>query len=351
MVALMRHVVIAVLLVACSRSTPARRSDDVCGPGASVVEMPLGTMRGSQIPPANTYSIVARDPVTGELGVAVQSHYFAVGAVVLWAESGVGAIATQSAVEVSYGPKGLAFMSSGVSAPEAMAQLVAVDKQSATRQLGFVDARGQAASHTGAQCIAFAGNHVGPGYAVQANMMANDRVIPAMRAAYESGRGDLGERLLATLEAAQAAGGDLRGCQSAAILVVSGTRSATPWAERKLDLRVDNDPDPLRALRRLVRIARANDQLGQGERAEKAGDPIGALAHYRAAPLMAPGDVEMAYWAAVAIANQGGVDEAVPMFRATFASSPVWIEVTRRLVAPGILPQPVVDRVLGDADR
>lgn len=348
----MRYLVIAVVLVGCFRSpAPVSSTEDMCGPGASIVAAPLGTMRGGQIPPANTYSIVARDPVTGDLGVAVQSHYLAVGAVAPWAESGVGAVATQSAVETSYGPKGLALMKGGVSAPDAMAQLIAADKGSATRQLGFVDAQGQAASHTGAQCIEFMGSHVGAGYAVQANIMANDRVVPAMAAAYEASRGDLAERLLTALDAAQAAGGDMRGCQSAAILVVSGTRSETPWKERKVDLRVDDHPDPLRELRRMSRIVRANDQLSQGEAAFGKGDRDGALAHYRAAPLMAPGDVEIAFWTAVAIATQGSVDEAIPLMRSTYARNPNWIEVTRRLVAPGILPQAVVDRMLPAGTR
>lgn len=349
----MRHVMVWFVLAACSRSSdPVRRSTaDVCGPGVSMVALPLGTMRGSQVPPANTYSIVARDPVTGDLGVAVQSHFFAVGAVAPWAESGVGAVATQSAVETSYGPKGLALMRDGVSAPEAMAQLIAADQKSATRQLGFVDARGQAASHTGAQCIASMGSHVGVGYAVQANLMANERIVPAMAAAFEASKGDLADRLLATLDAAQAAGGDMRGCQSAALLVVSGKRSETPWKERKVDLRVDDHPDPVSELRRMMRTVRAIDQLSAGELAQDKGDLVGALAHYRAAPLMAPGDVEIGYWSAVAIANQGSVDESIPLFRAAFATSPRWSELTRRLVAPSIMQQPIVERVLREAVR
>lgn len=279
----------------------------------------------------------------------MQSHYFAVGAVAPWAEAGVGAVATQSAVETSYGPQGLALMRAGVAAPDAMAQLVAVDKLSATRQLGFVDAQGKAGSHTGAQCIAFAGHHVGAGYAIQANMMANDRVVPAMQAAFEASRGDLADRLLATLEAAQTAGGDLRGCQSAAILVVSGKRSETPWKERKADVRVDDHPTPLSELRRMLRLVRANDRLTQGEHAQERGDLAAALAHYRSAPLLAPGDVEIAYWSAVLIANQGSVDESIPMFRSAFAASPMWIELTRRLEAAAVMKGPVIERVLREA--
>lgn len=302
------------------------------------ITAPLGTQTGSTLRPANTFSIVARDPVTGDLGVAVQSHWFSVGPLVAWAEPGVGAIATQSFVEPAYGPRGLALMRDGMDAPTAMAKLVSEDAASPVRQLGFVDARGRAASHTGAKCIKHAGSHVGDGYAVQSNLMANDRVVPAMRVAFESTKGDLAERMLATLEAAQAVGGDIRGCQSAAILVVSGKRTEAPWAEKKLDLRVDDSAAPLVELRRLTTLARAYDRMNQGDLAVEKGDMAAAAEHYGAATRLVPDAAEMTYWQGIAFASRGDLARATPLLRRAFAADPAWIELTRRLPASGLLP-------------
>src|SRR5262245_8060205 len=179
--------------------------------------------------PCHTFSIVARDPKTGELGVAVQSHYFSVGPIVPWAEPGIGAIATQSIVEVSYGPKGLDLMRSGKSAPDALAELLKADAGREVRQVAMIDSKGRVAAHTGGKCIPDAGHRIGTNYSCQANLMANDKVWPAMAAAFESAQGDLADRMLAALEAAQRAGGDIRGKQSAAIVVVSGKPSTQPW--------------------------------------------------------------------------------------------------------------------------
>jgi uncharacterized Ntn-hydrolase superfamily protein len=339
-----------VALCACRGGDRATPSTDYCR-GRGVFEpAPLGTATGSSLRPAHTFSIVARDPATGDLGVAVQSHWFSVGALVAWAEPGIGAVATQSFVEPSYGPKGLALMASGVAAPDALARLVAEDKQASVRQLGFVDARGRAAAHTGAKCIQFTGDHVGDGYTVQANIMANAKVVPAMAAAYESTRGDLADRMLAALDAADAAGGDIRGCQSAAIVVVSGKRGDAPWNERKLDLRVEDSPAPLVELRRLVVLARAYDRMNQGDAAVEKNDLAAAVELYGAAARMVPDNIEMRYWQAVALAGHGRVDESIPMFRSAFAADPAWAELTRRLVAPGLLPDhAIADRVLREA--
>src|SRR5690242_10429932 len=214
--------IVCFLLLGCHRNAdPTTNSDAYCRARGAFQTMPLGAITGSLVRPAHTFSIVARDPKTGDLGVAVQSHWFAVGANVAWVEAGVGAVATQSFTEVSYGPRGLALMRDGVAGPDAMAQLVAQDQQSAVRQLGFVDAQGRAAAHTGARCIPYATHHVGNGYTVQSNLMGNDKVVPAMATAFEAAQGDLADRMMAALDAAQAVGGDLRGCQSAAIKVVS----------------------------------------------------------------------------------------------------------------------------------
>ena len=176
----------------------------------------------SPVRPVSTYSIVALDPETGELGVAVQSHWFSVGALVPWARAGVGAVATQSLVEPGYGPLGLELMAAGKTASQALDALKVADAHPEIRQVAMVDAEGNVAAHTGDNCIPEAGHRTGENYSVQANLMANDTVPDAMARAFESAEGDLAARLLAALQAAEAAGGDIRGKQSAAILVVSG---------------------------------------------------------------------------------------------------------------------------------
>src|SRR5512145_2375295 len=206
--------------------------------------------------PVHTYSIVARDPATGDLGVAVQSHWFSVGSVVPWAESGVGAVATQSFVEPAYGPNGLALMKEGVEPAEALKRLLAKDEQRAVRQVAFVDAKGRTAAHTGEGCIPGAGHHVGTGYTTQANLMLTGEVPDAMARAYEAAKGPLAERLLAALDAAQATGGDIRGKQSAAILVVRAAPSAKPWTDRLVDLRIEDHAEPIAEMRRLLALHR-----------------------------------------------------------------------------------------------
>jgi uncharacterized Ntn-hydrolase superfamily protein len=347
-----RILAVAVALAGCKKTddapaAPAPKKADYCRAANTFTSVPMSTMSGSSVRPAHTFSIVARDPATGDLGVAVQSHWFSVGALVTWAEAGVGAVATQSFVEPSYGPKGLALMRDGTPAPDAMKQLIAADKSSDVRQLGFVDAQGRAATHTGAKCIQFASGIVGDGFAVQSNLMGNDKVTPAMAKAFAEAKGDLGDRLLAALDAGQAVGGDIRGCQSAAILVVSGKKTDTPWAEKKLDLRVEDSPEPLVELRRLVKLARAYDRMNQGDLAVEKGDMKAAEEHYGAAAAMVPDVAEMVYWQAVALADHGQVDKSIPLFKRAFADDSAWIELTRRLQPAGLIHDgKVVDRIL-----
>ena len=201
--------------------------------------------------PVNTYSIVARDAETGELGVAVQSHWFSVGSIVIWAEPGVGAVATQSFVEPEYGPLGLHLMRSGKNASQALDALIGIDKHANVRQVGMVDANGSVANYTGEKAIVEYCDRVGDGFAVQANLMWKSTVCDAMATAYESASGDLGERLMAALEAGEGEGGDIRGKQSAALLVVSGDRNQPAWGGRVFDLRVEDHSEPLVELRRL----------------------------------------------------------------------------------------------------
>lgn len=296
--------------------------------------------------PVHTYSIVARDPATGEMGVAVQSHWFSVGSIVPWAEAGVGAIATQSFVDPAYGPRGLDLMRSGMSAPDALKALVPADPGEALRQVVFVDAKGRVAVHTGSKCIESAVHKTGEQYSCQANMMLNDKVVPAMAKAYESTAGDLAERLMAALEAGQAAGGDIRGQQSAAMLIVRGAGTGRPWADRVLDLRVEDHTDPVRELQRLLVVHRAYDHMNRGDVAIERGDMAKALEHYSAASKLVPDNLEMVYWHAVTLATNGRVEEALPLFRTVFAKDPNWVELTRRLTKPGIIPDTPEGRVL-----
>ncbi len=215
--------------------------------------------------PVHTFSIVARDPATGELGVAVQSHWFNIGPLVPWVEAGVGAIATQSFVDPSYGKLGLDLMRAGRSAPEALKALIAGDAASDVRQVAMIDAQGRVAAHTGAKDIQAAGHKVGVNYSVQANLMLNDSIWPAMSRAFEAAKGDLADRMLAALDAAQAAGGDIRGRQSAALVIVSGKPTGKPWIDRTFDLRVDDSPEPLKELRRLVVLQRAYNHMNAGD--------------------------------------------------------------------------------------
>jgi uncharacterized Ntn-hydrolase superfamily protein len=305
--------------------------------------------------PVHTYSIVARDSVTGEIGVAVQSHWFSVGSIVTWAEPGIGAVATQSFVDPSYGPRGLYLMRTGTPAPAALAALLRADPDSQVRQVAMIDARGRVAAHTGSRDIPAAGQHVGAGYSVQANLMRSDRIWPAMARAFEATRGDLAERLLAALDAAQAAGGDIRGKQSAALIVVSGDRTAPPW-QKTVDLRVEDHPEPLAELRRLVRVSRAYQAATDGDNYVAAGKIDSALVAYRRASEMLPDSAtngELIYWVAVTLADQGRVDEAIPLFRRAFVQDTAWADLLPRLPAVGLLraDRATVDRIINQARR
>jgi uncharacterized Ntn-hydrolase superfamily protein len=290
--------------------------------------------------PVATYSIVARDPGTGEMGVAVQSHWFSVGSLVSWAEAGVGAVATQSFVEVSYGPLGLELMRAGKSASEALSALLAVDPHAEVRQVAMVDASGEVAVHTGAKCIREAGHRRGAGYSVQANLMADDTVPDAMAAAFERASGDLAARLVAALEAAEAEGGDIRGRQSAAILVVPGEPSGAPWRARTIDLRVEDHPAPLAELGRLLAVKRVYAHMDTGDARFAEGDIEGALAEYAAAAEKSPDNREIRYWQAVTMVGAGRIEDALPVFAAVFAGAEGdrWRRLTPRLAASGLLP-------------
>jgi len=287
--------------------------------------------------PIHTYSIVARDPATGQLGVAVQSHWFSVGSLVTWAEAGVGAVATQSFVDPAYGPLGLELMRAGKTAKQALEGLLKSDPGEAVRQVAMIDAKGNVIAHTGSKCIPAAGYITGENFSVQANLMLNDKVWPAMAAAYKNTIGDLADKMLAALFAAQSVGGDIRGKQSAAILIVSGTSTGRPWVDRVLELRVEDHPEPLKELRRLINVHRAYQHMNAGDLAMEHNDMEKALREYGAAQEMMPENLEMTYWTAVSLVNAGRLDESLPLFKKVFLGDPNWAELTPRLPKVGLL--------------
>lgn len=300
--------------------------------------------------PVATYSIVARDSTTGQLGVAVQSHWFSVGPIVPWAEPGVGAVATQSLVDPAYGPLGLNLMRMGRTAPEALKALVSTDEGADVRQVAMVDAKGNVAAHTGKRAIFAAGHQLGAQYSVQANIMEKPTVWAAMGAAYEAAEGDLAERLLAALEAAEAEGGDLRGRQSAAILVVSSKNTHEPWVDRLFDLRVEDHPNPVAELRRLVTLQRAYLKLYEGDEWVVKGDIEKALAAYRQALEIVPDEAtngEAAFWVGVTLADTGDPEQAIPYLARAYQQDKRWAELLPRLPASKLLPDDpaLIDRL------
>ncbi len=303
--------------------------------------------------PMHTFSIVARDSVTGELGVAVQSHWFSVGTVVSWAEAGVGAVATQSFAEPSYGPLGLDLMRAGKTAPQALAALLAADPQREVRQVAMVDAEGNVAVHSGSKCIAEFGHHRGAQYSTQANLMEKNTVWDAMARAYETTKGDLAERLLAALDAAQKEGGDIRGRQSAAILIVPAQSTGRPWADKVMDLRVEDSDEPIVEIRRLVNVHRAYDLMNEGDGHLADNDVDGAMKSYGAAVKLLPDNAEVKYWAAITMVTAGHEKEGLAYLQDVFKAAPNWIEVTRRLPAAGLLPDDpdLMKKILGVAPK
>ncbi len=289
--------------------------------------------------PAHTYSIVAFDRETGEFGVAVQSHWFSVGPIVPWAESGVGAIATQSFVEVSYGPLGLELMRAGKSAEEALSALVKADKSESVRQVAMVDAQGRVAAHTGKNCIPEAGHFTGDGFSCQANLMLKNTVWKAMAQAYQSTKGELVDRLLAALEAAEREGGDIRGRQSAAIVIVRGKSSGVWWKDRIYDLRVEDHRDPVGELKRLVRLNKAYNHMNRGDELLTENKVEEAMKSYTTAMEMYPENAEMTFWPAVTMAASGKVEESLPLFKKVFALDSNWALLVPRLPKVGQLPQ------------
>lgn len=303
-----------------------------------IVSLPIyaQTFFGSE-PLAHTFSIVARDSETGEMGVAVQSHWFSVGSLVAWGEAGVGVVATQSFVNPSFGQRGLEFLKKGMTAQEVVDLLIATDEGRDVRQLAIVDSKGNSASYTGSKCIEAAGNIAGDGYSVQANMMLNNTVWGAMSKAFENSKGPLAERLITALEAAQNEGGDIRGKQSACLLVVKGNATGNLWEDRLIDLRVEDNPEPIAEIKRLIKVYRAYEHMNKGDLATEKGDMKLAMDEYNTAMKMFPENLEMKYWTAVSLANTGEVEKALPMFKEIFSLDKNWKELTKRLAPVGLL--------------
>ena len=294
-----------------------------------------------------TYSIVARDPKSGELGVAVQSHWFSVGSIVTWARTGVGAVATQANAETAYGPNALALLADGVPAPEALERLVAADPGGPSRQVAIVDSAGRVGAHTGPTCIACAGHITGEGVSCQANIMVSERVWPAMLKAFSAASdSSLTLRLLDALDAAEREGGDLRGRQSAAILVVPA--EGEPW-RTTVSLRVEDHPEPLPELRRLVALQDAYRLAGDADELLNAGRQDEAARLYVKASERAPGNHELLFWAGLGTVQAGDLEGGVAKVRAAIAMQPAWRELLLRLPAELAPAAPVVLAALGAA--
>jgi uncharacterized Ntn-hydrolase superfamily protein len=281
-----------------------------------------------------TYSIVARDPETGDLGVAVQSHWFSVGSLCSWARAGIGAVATQSVVEPAYGPDALDRLADGIGAQQALGELLAADPLAAVRQVAVIDTRGGVGVHTGAECIAHAGHVTGEHWSCQANMMARDTVPASMSAAFEAATGELPVRLFAALEAAEAEGGDVRGRQSAAMVVVPA--EGEPW-RRTVDLRVEDHHDPVAELGRLLALQRAYDLAGTADDllASGRGEEAGRL--YREAAALAPDSDELLFWSGLALAQSGELQAGVDAVRRAAERHPNWLVLLDRL-SPDFAP-------------
>ncbi len=288
-------------------------------------------------PFTHTFSIVARDSVTGDIGVAVQSHWFSVGSTVTYAKAGVGVVATQSLVNPSYGPKGLALMEQGLSPQQALDVLIENDSGEMYRQVAFLNVKGEVATHTGSLCIAEAGHRQGKNFSVQANMMLNNTVWDAMATAFETTNGSLSERILAVLKAAQNEKGDIRGKQSAAILIVRGEATGNAWEDTIMDLRVEDNPNPIQELERLIKIHKAYDFMNKGDLAMEDGNSKKAEQLYLEAQNLFPENIEMKYWYAINLLNNKDFEKAKPVLESIFKVDRNWQILTKRLVKSKLL--------------
>ena len=287
---------------------------------------------------AHTYSIVAKDANTGEMAVGVQSHWFSVGTLVSWGKSGVGVVATQSFVNPSYGPNGIELMENGVSAEEALKNLTDKDEGRDFRQAAMLDVNGSVNAFTGEKCIESAGHFVGENFSVQANMMLNDKVIPAMKKAFQDNSNlPLAERIIKVFEAAESVGGDIRGKQSAALIVVGAEKTSNVWEDKKIDLRVDDSSNPIKEIKRLLKVHRAYDHMNRGDLAIEENDMEKALNEYGKAQVLFPENHEMSFWKAIALLNNGKKEAARPILKKVFKENPNWKKLIYRLPKSGLI--------------
>ncbi|MFD2551020.1 DUF1028 domain-containing protein [Bizionia sediminis] len=288
-------------------------------------------------PLAHTYSIVARDSVTGEIGVAVQSHWFSVGSLAIYAHAGVGAVATQSFVNPSYGPNGLELMKQGMSAQNALDKLIAEDTGAPYRQVAFLDNTGGTAAYTGSLCIAEAGHITGKNFSVQANMMLKNTVWQAMAQAFKNTTGSLSKRMLAAMKAAEAEKGDIRGKQSAAILIVKSEATGNIWDDTLMDLRIEDHPNPIQELERLMDIHKAYEFMNKGDLATETGNTMAAETYYLKAQALYPDNLEMQFWYAINLLNNKNFEKATPILKRIYTANSNWKVLTKRLVASQLL--------------
>ena len=287
---------------------------------------------------AHTYSIVAKDANTGEMAVGVQSHWFSVGTLVSWGKSGVGVVATQSFVNPSYGPNGIELMENGVSAEEALKNLTDKDEGRDFRQAAMLDVNGSVNAFTGEKCIESAGHFVGENFSVQANMMLNDEVIPAMKKAFQDNSNlPLAERIIKVFEAAESVGGDIRGKQSAALIIVGAEKTSNVWEDKKIDLRVDDSSNPIKEIKRLLKVHRAYDHMNKGDLAIEENDMDKALSEYGKAQVLFPENHEMSFWKAIALLNNGKKEAARPILKKVFKENPNWKKLIYRLPKSGLI--------------
>tara|TARA_B110000259_G_C14005315_1_gene397739 strand:+ start:85 stop:1068 length:984 start_codon:yes stop_codon:yes gene_type:complete len=287
---------------------------------------------------AHTYSIVAKDVKTGEMAVGVQSHWFSVGTLVSWGKSGVGVVATQSFVNPSYGPRGLELMESGLTAKNALKKLTDQDEGRNYRQAAMIDVNGSVDAYTGESCIESAGHYVGENFSVQANMMLNDEVIPMMKKAFvENSDLPLAERIIKVFEAAESVGGDIRGKQSAAIIVVGGEKTKNIWEDKKIDLRVDDSEDPIKEITRLLKVHRAYEHMNEGDLAIEENDMDKALIEYGKAQSLFPNNTEMSFWKGIALLNNDRKKDAKEIFKKVFRKNPNWKKLIYRLPKSGLI--------------
>lgn len=296
-------------------------------------------------PATATYSIVAVDEHTGEIGAAVLSHWFSVGSLVTWAEAGVGAVATQGFLDPRYGPQGLEAMRKGASAEKTLNRLLRKDDTAGIRQIAIVDAEGEVASHTGDRTMARACQAEGWGFSVQANgvepgVLDDVAVCGSMAAHFQYGKGDLAARMIAALEAGAAENGesDVEQRRSAAIIIVGKERRDEPWEGRIMDLRVEDRTGSLAELQRLADTNKALNLMREGDAYLAANQPARANAAFEEALKLAPDHTELIFWRAVSIAAAGDVDASLPFFRQAFAAAPEWRRVVERLPESVLLP-------------